>query len=281
MAPPPEHMPQETGRSPAVFGKSKGTPDIEFDYRKMKVKVDSRGTAKLSGTLSFSDLEKLPQHSQINAAAMRRPNPKGIVKWTGVRFSEIRQIGRCAALASYGRFVASDGYVIDEDMATLMHPKVMLAWMINDKPIPPENGATASSCRAVPLRRAKLKGDPGNPVHRHVIPAAAAKSRPDESDRILDLDCAAARHAPHNVQACRRIAWFGRTELVHIRYHRDCLKNAAGVQEHHDGQSRRTRQSVRHAEHCAAHDARRHNPNRESYPIVRSGLAAAAGMTWR
>jgi len=22
-----------------------------------------------------------------------------------------------------------------------MHPQVMLAWMINDKPIPPENGA--------------------------------------------------------------------------------------------------------------------------------------------
>src|SRR5262245_48170136 len=36
-------------------------PEIEFDYRKLKVKVDTRGLAKLGGTLRFSDLEKLPR----------------------------------------------------------------------------------------------------------------------------------------------------------------------------------------------------------------------------
>ena len=51
-------MPQEAGPITGVLWKSKSTPDIEFDYRKMKIKVDARGTAKLSGTLSFSDLEK-------------------------------------------------------------------------------------------------------------------------------------------------------------------------------------------------------------------------------
>jgi len=50
--------------------------------------VDSRARRKLSGTLSFSDLEKLPQHSQITLLQCGAPNPKGIVKWTGVRFSE-------------------------------------------------------------------------------------------------------------------------------------------------------------------------------------------------
>ena len=45
------------------------------------------------------------------------------------------------SFAAYGRFVASDGYVTDEDMQTLMHPQVMLAWMMNDKPLPPEHGA--------------------------------------------------------------------------------------------------------------------------------------------
>jgi DMSO/TMAO reductase YedYZ molybdopterin-dependent catalytic subunit len=107
----------------------------------MKIKVDSRGTAKLSGTLSFSDLEKLPQHSQITLLQCGAVQPKGIVKWTGVRFSDFAKSVGAQPFASYGRFVASDGYVIDEDMTTLMHPQVMLAWMINDKPIPPENGA--------------------------------------------------------------------------------------------------------------------------------------------
>ena len=137
----PEHMPQEAGPITGVLWKSKGTPDNEFDYRKMKIKLDSRGTAKLSGTLSFSDLEKLPRHSQITLLQCGAANPKGIVKWTGVRFSDFAKSVGAQPFASYGRFVASDGYVIDEDMTTLMHPQVMLAWMINDSPIAPENGA--------------------------------------------------------------------------------------------------------------------------------------------
>jgi DMSO/TMAO reductase YedYZ molybdopterin-dependent catalytic subunit len=137
----PEHAPQEAGPITGVLWKSKGTPDTEFDYRKMKIKVDARGTANLSGTLSFSDLEKLPPHSQITLLQCGAVNPKGIVKWTGVRFSDFAKSVGAQPFASYGRFVASDGYVIDEDMKTLMHPQVMLAWMINDKPIPPENGA--------------------------------------------------------------------------------------------------------------------------------------------
>src|SRR5688572_8433203 len=33
-------------------------PDIEFDYQKMRIKVDPRGLAKLTGTLRFSDLDR-------------------------------------------------------------------------------------------------------------------------------------------------------------------------------------------------------------------------------
>jgi hypothetical protein len=43
--------------------KDRQTPSGEYDYRKMRVKVDGRGTAKLSGTLAFPDLEKLPRFS--------------------------------------------------------------------------------------------------------------------------------------------------------------------------------------------------------------------------
>jgi DMSO/TMAO reductase YedYZ molybdopterin-dependent catalytic subunit len=123
------------------FWKTQGTPDIEFDYRKMKVKVDARGTAKLAGMLTFSDLEKLPRMSAIYLLQCGAPQPRGIVKWTGVRFSDFANMVGAQTFANYVRVIGSDLYYLEDDMKTLMHPQVMLAWMMNDKPIPPEYGA--------------------------------------------------------------------------------------------------------------------------------------------
>jgi len=137
-----EYPPQQAGTITGVLWRTKNqTPDIEFDVRKMKVKLDARGTAKLSGTLTFDHLEKLPRHSQITLLQCGAPMPRGIVKWTGVRFSDFAQSIGVQSIAAYGRFVGSDGYYLDEDIRTLMHPQVMLAWLINDEPIPPQNGA--------------------------------------------------------------------------------------------------------------------------------------------
>ena len=56
----PEYTPQEAGTITGVLWRTKNqTPEIEFDYRKIRIKLDARGTAKLSGTLTFPDLEKL------------------------------------------------------------------------------------------------------------------------------------------------------------------------------------------------------------------------------
>jgi DMSO/TMAO reductase YedYZ molybdopterin-dependent catalytic subunit len=137
----PEHPASAITDLDGALWKTKGTPDIEFDVQKMKVKVDARGTANLSGTLRFSDLEKLPRFSQITLLQCGAPKPTGIVKWTGVRFSDVAKMLQAQTFAAYGRFVASDGYVIDEDINTLMHPQVMLAWMMNDKPLTPDHGA--------------------------------------------------------------------------------------------------------------------------------------------
>jgi DMSO/TMAO reductase YedYZ molybdopterin-dependent catalytic subunit len=41
----------------------------------------------------------------------------------------------------YCRLIASDRHYVDEPLATLRHPQVMLAWMMNDEPIPPRHGA--------------------------------------------------------------------------------------------------------------------------------------------
>ena len=137
-----EYMPQEAGTITGVLWRTKNqTPDIEFDYRKMKIKLDARGTAKLSGTLTFGDLEKLPRHSYVTLLQCGAPTPHGIVKWTGVRFSDFAAAMGAQSFAYYGRLVGSDGYFIDEDMKTLMHPQVILAWLLNDEPTPPQHGA--------------------------------------------------------------------------------------------------------------------------------------------
>ena len=166
-----EYSQAETGPIDGVLWKTKDTPDIEFDYRKMKIKVDGRGTSKLSGTLAFSDLEKLPRRSQITLLQCGAPKPHGIVKWTGVRFSDFANAVGAQKLRNYARFTASDDYYLDEDMKILMHPQVMLAWMANDAALPPQKRRTLTSGGAVPLRRAQREGDHSHSIHRDIVSA--------------------------------------------------------------------------------------------------------------
>ncbi len=117
------------------------TPEIEYDYRAMQIKVDTRGLARRTGTLRFSDLETLPSVSRTFLLQCGAPNPRGIVKWTGVRFSDFADMLGLIPEAHYVRFIASDRFYTDEPVATLRHPQVLLAWLMNDRPIPPRHGA--------------------------------------------------------------------------------------------------------------------------------------------
>lgn len=140
----PEYTAKEAGTisEPTIWRYTKNQPpEIEFDYRRMKIKVDGRGTARLSGTLTFKDLEPLPRHSYVVLLQCGAQNPRGIVKWTGVRFSDFAKMLGVQSIAHYSRIVSSDTYFVEEDMQTLMHPQVMLAWMLNDEPILPKHGA--------------------------------------------------------------------------------------------------------------------------------------------
>ena len=116
-------------------------PEIEFYYRRMAIRVDTRGMARLGGTLQFSDLEPLPRVSATFLLQCGAPNPRGIVKWTGVRFSDFADILGLLAEVHYCRVVGSDGRYADESVETLRHPQVMLAWMMNDAPIAPRHRA--------------------------------------------------------------------------------------------------------------------------------------------
>ena len=56
------------------------TREAEFDYKKMTVKVDTRGLAKMAGMMRFTDLEKLPRVSHTFLMQCGAANPRGIVK---------------------------------------------------------------------------------------------------------------------------------------------------------------------------------------------------------
>jgi DMSO/TMAO reductase YedYZ molybdopterin-dependent catalytic subunit len=116
-------------------------PAIEYDYQKMAIKVDTRGLGKMAGTLRFADLEKLPRVSHTYLLQCGAPNPRGVVKWTGVRFSDFADTLGLVPGVHYCRLIASDRMYMDEALTTLRHPQVMLAWMMNDAPIPPRHGA--------------------------------------------------------------------------------------------------------------------------------------------
>lgn len=117
------------------------TPPGDPDYRNMAIRVDPRGLARMRGTLRFSDLEALPRVSGTYLLQCGAPTPRGIVKWTGVRFSDFADMLGLIPGAQYARFVGRDGAYVDEDVETLRHPQVMLAWMMNDAPLSADHGA--------------------------------------------------------------------------------------------------------------------------------------------
>ena len=140
----PEHPASEAGpiTDPLMWRTSnRQAPEIEFDYQKMQVKVDTRGLAKLTGTLHFADLAKLPQVSHTFLLQCGAANPRGVVKWTGVRFTDFADMLGLVPGAHYCRLIGSDCQYVDEPMATLRQPQVMLAWLMNDAPIPSKHGA--------------------------------------------------------------------------------------------------------------------------------------------
>jgi DMSO/TMAO reductase YedYZ molybdopterin-dependent catalytic subunit len=140
----PEHPPSAAGSitDPLMWRTpNRQAPEIEYDYRKMRIKVDTRGLGKLAGTLQFADLEKLPRATHTFLLQCGAPNPRGIVKWTGVRFDDFANMLGLVTGVHYCRLIASDRHYVDEPLATLRHPQVLLAWLMNDAPIPPRHGA--------------------------------------------------------------------------------------------------------------------------------------------
>ena len=73
----PEHPPESAGDiTGTIWRYTQGqAPEIEYDFRKMAIRLDSRGLAKLGGTLRFSDWKICPKHliPRCYSAALRSP----------------------------------------------------------------------------------------------------------------------------------------------------------------------------------------------------------------
>ncbi|MGY8815080.1 MAG: molybdopterin-dependent oxidoreductase [Gammaproteobacteria bacterium] len=119
----------------------KKNPDINPNFSDLRVNIDTRGMSRKSGTLRASDLEALPKIEKTYLMQCGAPLPRGIVTWGGVRFSDFANILGLNKGVHYCRILAADGAYVDEDMTTLRHPQVMLAWEMNGKALSADHGA--------------------------------------------------------------------------------------------------------------------------------------------
>ncbi len=119
-----------------IVNSFKGTPQI--DLANFRLAIDGEVTKPLS--LSMPDLHKLPFTSMI----IRHVCVEGwaaIVQWGGIRLSDLLMLAQPKAGAKYVYFQSADGYYESWDLASALHPQTILAYQMNSRSLPPENGA--------------------------------------------------------------------------------------------------------------------------------------------
>ena len=105
------------------------------------------GLVERPAVYSLAELKALPSRSQIT----RHDCVEGwsaIGKWQGVQLSQLLQRARPMASARYAVFLCADPmdgthtyYYESIDMDDAYHPQTLLAYALNDEPLPVKNGA--------------------------------------------------------------------------------------------------------------------------------------------
>ena len=120
------------------------TTDAQNHWTRWRLGVS--GLVKQPASFSLSDLQAMPSRTQIT----RHDCVEGwsvIGKWKGVRLEEIINRVQPATDARYVVFrcmdTDSDGvnYFESIDMIDAVHPQTILAYELNDRPLPIDNGA--------------------------------------------------------------------------------------------------------------------------------------------
>jgi len=117
-------------------------PSLDFDAWSLKV----GGEVNKPLTLNKESLMKLPrqeQYTTLECVSNTINPPAGLIgnaKWTGVRLATLLNEAAVSPDAKYVVFHCADGYSVGIPLDRAMQPGAMLAYMMDDQPLPQEHG---------------------------------------------------------------------------------------------------------------------------------------------
>jgi DMSO/TMAO reductase YedYZ molybdopterin-dependent catalytic subunit len=119
-----------------IVNSFRGTPAIDLANFKLNIS----GSVANPLSLKLADIQKMPLTSMV----VRQVCVEGwaaIVQWGGVRVRDLLTLAQPQADAKYVYFKSADGYYESWDLASVVHPQTLLAYQMNGKDLPKENGA--------------------------------------------------------------------------------------------------------------------------------------------
>jgi DMSO/TMAO reductase YedYZ molybdopterin-dependent catalytic subunit len=119
-----------------IVNSYRGTPSI--DLANFQLKISGEVTNPIS--LKLADIHQLPLTSMV----IRQVCVEGwaaIVQWGGVRMRDLLVLAEPLPTAKYVYFQSADGYYESWDMASVIHPQTLLAYQMNGRDLPADNGA--------------------------------------------------------------------------------------------------------------------------------------------
>lgn len=109
-----------------------------IDVNKFQLVVDGEVEKPLS--LSMEQIYQLPFQSMV----IRHVCVEGwaaVVQWGGIPLRELVRLAKPKPGVRYAYFLSADGYYSSWDLRSTVHPQTLLAYQMNGKSLPVENGA--------------------------------------------------------------------------------------------------------------------------------------------
>jgi DMSO/TMAO reductase YedYZ molybdopterin-dependent catalytic subunit len=119
-----------------IVNSFRGTPTIDLANFKLNIS----GAVNNPLSLKIVDIQQLPLTSMV----IRQVCVEGwaaIVQWGGVRMRDLLTLAQPRSSAKYVYFKSADGYYESWDLASVVHPQTLLAYQMNGRDLPKENGA--------------------------------------------------------------------------------------------------------------------------------------------
>jgi DMSO/TMAO reductase YedYZ molybdopterin-dependent catalytic subunit len=119
-----------------IVNSFRGTPAIDLANFKLSI----TGAVDNPLSLKMTEIQQLP----VNSMVIRQVCVEGwaaIVQWGGVRLSDLLMLAQPRSSAKYVYFKSADGYYESWDLASVLHPQTLLAYQMNGRTLPAENGA--------------------------------------------------------------------------------------------------------------------------------------------